>query len=75
MDEKGIQLGGGRKTDNTWFLYSQEQSVRLKIQGGSLELITVIECVSADGSSLKPGFVLPGKCILRDEYFEEDGIM
>ncbi|KAH8994810.1 DDE superfamily endonuclease-domain-containing protein [Lactarius akahatsu] len=75
MDEKGIQLGGGRKMDNTRFLYSREQSARTKLQSASLELVTVLECVSADGSSLKPGFVLSGKCILWDEYFEEDGIM
>ncbi|KAG2028971.1 hypothetical protein BDR03DRAFT_882190, partial [Suillus americanus] len=39
-----------------------------------LELVTVIECVSADGTSLKPGFVCSGLDI-HPEYYEEDGII
>lgn len=75
MDEKGIQLGGGRKLDNTKYLFSQEQCSQVKIQSPDLELVTTIECVGADGSLLKPGFVFCGKHVLHDEYFEEDGIL
>ena len=75
MDEKGIQLGGGRKLDNTKYLYSRDQRNRVKLQSADLELVTTIECVGADGSILKPGFVFCGKHVLHDEYFEEDGIL
>ena len=75
MDEKGIQLGGGRKFDNTKYLYSRLQRNRVKLQSPDLELVTTIECVSADGFALKPGFVFCGKHVLHDEYFEEDGIL
>ncbi|KAH9018843.1 DDE superfamily endonuclease-domain-containing protein [Lactarius pseudohatsudake] len=73
MDEKGIQLGGGRKFDNTKFLYSREQRNRVKLQNPNLELVTTIECVGADGSILKPGFIFCGKHVLHDGYFEEEG--
>lgn len=75
MDEKGIQLGGGRKLDNTKFLYSRAQRNRVKLQNADLELVTTIECVGADGSILKPGFVFCGKHVLYDEYFEEEGTL
>jgi hypothetical protein len=75
MDEKGIQLGGGRKLDNTKYLYSRDQRNRVKLQSANLELVTMIECVGADRSILKPGFVFCGKHVLHDEYFEEDGIL
>jgi hypothetical protein len=60
MDEKGIQLGGGRKGNREKLFFSQDQKARLKIQSANLELVTVIECISADGSSTPPGFVFPG---------------
>lgn len=75
MDEKGIQLGGGRKLDNTKYLYSRIQRDRVKMQSANLELVTTIECVGADGSIMKPGFVFSGKHTLHDEYFEEEGIL
>ncbi|KAH7917210.1 DDE-domain-containing protein [Leucogyrophana mollusca] len=74
MDEKGIQLGGGRKCDNTKYLYSQKQKARVKIQNVDLELVTVIECVCADGTSLKPGFVFSG-VEFCPEWFDEDNIL
>ena len=75
MDEKGIQLGGGRKLDNTRYLYSREQRNRVKLQSPDLELVTTIECIGADGSILKPGFVFCGKQVLHDEYFDEEGVL
>ena len=75
MDEKGIQLGGGRKLDNTRFLYARAQRNRVKLQSADLELVTTIECVGSDGSILKPGFVFCGKHTLHDGYFEEEGIL
>ena len=75
MGEKGIQLGGGRKLDGMWYLFLQGQWNRMKRQGTSLELVTTIECVAADGLNLKPCFVFNGKNVLHDGYFEEDGIL
>ena len=75
MDEKGIQLGGGRKLDNTRYLYSREQRNHVKLQSPDLELVTTIECIGADGSILKPGFVFCGKQVLHDEYFDEEGVL
>ncbi|KAH7903405.1 DDE superfamily endonuclease-domain-containing protein [Hygrophoropsis aurantiaca] len=74
MDEKGIQLGGGRRCDNTKYLYSRSQKARVKIQNADLELVTIIECVCADGNSLKPGFVFSG-VEFCPEWFEEDDIL
>lgn len=75
MDEKGIQLGGGRKLDCTKYFFSREQRVRARTQDANLELVTTIECVAADGSHLKPGFVFSGKNTLHEGYFEEEGIL
>ena len=75
MDEKGIQLGGGRKLDGTKYFFSKEQRIRSRTQGASLELVTVIECVAADGSNLKLGFVFSSKNTLHEGYFKEEGIL
>ena len=75
MDEKGIQLGRGRKLDGTQYVFSQDQQNCMKTQGTSLELITTIECVTADGSNLKPCIVFNGKNVLHKGYFKEDGIL
>ena len=34
-----------------------------QIKGGSLELVTVVECISADGIALPPGFIFQGSVI------------
>lgn len=57
------------------FTNSREQRSRVKLQSPDLELVTTIECVGADGSILKPGFVFSGKHVLHDKYFEEEGIL
>jgi hypothetical protein len=61
--------------DNTRYLYAQEQGTHIIIQSVSLELVTVIECVVADGSNLKLGFVFSGKNTLQEEYFEENRVL
>jgi hypothetical protein len=37
----------------------------------NLELVTIIECICADGESLKPGFIFPGK-EFHPEWFQVD---
>ena len=58
MDEKGIQMGGGRKNDGQKSYYMRAQKNHYKISSDNLELATVIECVSAAGNSIPPSFVL-----------------
>lgn len=58
MDEKGIQMGGGRKNSHKKFLYPKKLKHRYRIQSDNLELVTVLECVSAAGERVPPSFVL-----------------
>jgi hypothetical protein len=58
MDEKGIQLGGGRKNTNRSHVYLRSHRNRYRISSDNLELVTVTECISAAGDSLPPSFVL-----------------
>ncbi|KAJ7131322.1 hypothetical protein C8R44DRAFT_665097, partial [Mycena epipterygia] len=60
MDEKGIQLGGGRKNRGVKYILSRHARARYRPADSNLELVTVIECICADGSAMKPGFVFQG---------------
>jgi hypothetical protein len=66
MDEKGIQAGGGRNSLRKKLLFSRTQRIRQKLTSSDLELVTVAECVSADGYSMPPGFVFSGTQIYED---------
>lgn len=72
MDEKGIQLGGGRNGDTSKAFFSVDDTTRYKIRSDDLELVTIIECVSADGTSLTPGFIFAG-ATFEQEWFEVPG--
>lgn len=61
MDEKGVQLGVGKRTK---VLVDREQKDIGKLEDGNRELITIIECLCADGSALPPSVVYQG--IRRD---------
>jgi len=58
MDEKGNQMGGGRKNAGTKFIFSAEDSDRYRVHSDNLELVTTIECISAAGAKMPPWFVL-----------------
>ena len=59
MDEKGLQLGGGRKRSKKFFrLKSLKQSKFYQIRSDNLELVTIIECISPAGLSIPPAFIL-----------------
>ena len=58
MDEKGIQMGGGRKNTNKKLLYLKGQKQKYRLKSDNLELVTVIECVSAAGDIVPPSFCL-----------------
>jgi hypothetical protein len=75
MDEKGIQLGGGRKGTRQKFFFSRGKKEHYKVQSGDLELVTVIEAICADGTcDIKPGFVFSGVTMF-EEWFCEDGVL
>ena len=49
MDEKGIQMGGGQKNSRRKYLFLKHKKQKYHIQSDNLELVTVIECISAAG--------------------------
>ena len=57
MDEKGIQLGIGAKITA---MIDRDQKVVYSIEDGNRELVTVIECICADGSVLHPSVIFQG---------------
>ncbi|KAH8923886.1 DDE-domain-containing protein, partial [Atractiella rhizophila] len=61
MDEKGLQLGGGRKMGMRRVIGPAERQAIYRAKSDKLELITLIECVSASGQSLNPLFIFSGK--------------
>ncbi|KAJ3979037.1 hypothetical protein F5890DRAFT_1421915 [Lentinula detonsa] len=72
MDEKGIQLGGGRHNSQERYFYSRKDKMMYKQKGESLELVTIIDCVCADGTApIKPAFVFAGATKF-DDWFEVD---
>lgn len=72
MDEKGLQLGGGRKGRREKYFFARSQRIPVKLQAGNLQLVTVVESVCADGSSAPPGFVFSGSSF-SPEWFETPG--
>jgi hypothetical protein len=58
MDEKGIQLGGGRKNLGKKFYFLHKQRNKYHIRSDNLELVTILECVSAAGAVVPPSFCL-----------------
>jgi len=57
MDEKGIQLGIGARVAA---LVDHDQKLVYSIEDGNRELVTVIETVCADGSTIHPSVIFQG---------------
>jgi len=74
MDEKGIQLGGGRKGDGQKYFFSREERGCYTIRSANLELVTVIESCCADGTAFKPGFVFSGQSVDAENIEVDDDI-
>lgn len=73
MDEKGIQMGGGRKGTRTKYFFSRDDKMQYKLQVDDLQLVTVIEVVCADRTAdIGPGFVFPGTTKHREWFSEPD---
>lgn len=62
-DEKCCMLGGGRGVSGEKFVYGRIDRAKCKVKDANLELVTVAECVRADGTALAPGFVFSGGSI------------
>lgn len=74
MDEKGVQMGGGRKGTRTKYFFGQDDKMKYKLQSDELQLVTIIDSVCADGTAdIGPGFVFPGST-KHKEWFEEPEI-
>jgi hypothetical protein len=74
MDEKGIQMGGGRKGARTKYFFVKEDQMQYKMQSDDLQLVIVIDCVCADGTAtIGPGFVFPG-VTKHAEWFAEPNV-
>lgn len=57
MDEKGIQQGVGKKV---LALVDRDQKIVQQVEDGNRELVTIIECVCADGTAIPPSVVFQG---------------
>lgn len=57
-DEKGLQLGGGRKGLQLHYIFGRDQKDRYVARSDNLELVSLLEVVSADGHAIPPTFVV-----------------
>ena len=71
MDEKGCQRGGGKKGTCRKCFFARLARAKYKYRSANLELVTIIECISADGKDLWPGFVFEGQQY-DPEWFKTD---
>jgi len=69
---EGCQLGGGRKGRRRKYLFAHCSKARYRIRDANLELVTAVECVSADGFALRPYIIFKGERIQRS-WLEADG--
>jgi len=74
MDEKGCQRGGGRKRSAEKYFVPRNRRPCYRAKSDNLELVTIIECVNAQGASIKPGFVFPGTQYEREWLEVHDDI-
>ncbi|KAE9386579.1 hypothetical protein BT96DRAFT_763798, partial [Gymnopus androsaceus JB14] len=56
-DKKGVQLGKGNKTQ---VLVNRDQKVVQATEHGNCKLVTIIETVCTDGTSLPPSVIFEG---------------
>lgn len=72
MDEKGCQLGGGRKGRRRKYLFGRRSKARYRVRDGNLELVTIVETVCADGTPLKPYLIFKGVNVMK-AWFQAPG--
>jgi hypothetical protein len=67
MDEKGVQLGVGGRIHA---IIDRDQKTVHNIDTGNRDLVTIIECVCADGTALHPSVIFQG--LRRDMRWGEN---
>ncbi|KAI0367060.1 hypothetical protein BV20DRAFT_1055052 [Pilatotrama ljubarskyi] len=72
MDEKGIQHGGARRLQRIKYFVPRGRRVNYKLRSNNLELMTIIECVSADGGNILLGFIFAGAQFYADLFRDVD---
>jgi hypothetical protein len=72
MDEKGIQLGGGQKGNQTKFIILCDSCEFHKTSSSDLELVTMVGCVSAEGDLMPPGIIFEAEQFNRAWFTEEN---
>jgi hypothetical protein len=72
MDEKGVQRGGGRKAQAQKYFFPRNKRPKYKLRSANLELITIVECVAANGEYISPGIIFEGKQQYEQAWFEVD---
>ncbi|KIK49827.1 hypothetical protein GYMLUDRAFT_183537 [Collybiopsis luxurians FD-317 M1] len=69
-------MGGGRKNSQVKFFFSQEDKKQYRQHSDDLQLVTIIDCVCADGTTpIKPAFVFPGARMHGKWMSVDDDIM
>lgn len=58
FDEKGIQMGGGRKKSSKKYYFLKDQKDHYCIWSDNLELVAILKCISAGGDAVPPSFCL-----------------
>ena len=66
-DEKGLQTGS-QKINQKKCLVPLKTPNTVKIQSDNLQLVTIIECVTAEGVVFDPAFVFPGEGHFKSWY-------
>jgi hypothetical protein len=72
MDEKGVQWGGGRKTQAQKYFVPHSKRPKYKLHSTNLELVTIVECVAADGGFISLEIIFEGKQQYEGAWFEVD---
>jgi DDE superfamily endonuclease len=72
MDKKGVQRGGGRKAQAQKYFVPRSKRPKYKLCSANLELVTIVECVAADGEFISPGIMFEGKQQYEAAWFEVD---
>ncbi|KAJ3757397.1 hypothetical protein EV360DRAFT_46105, partial [Lentinula raphanica] len=67
MDEMGVQMGGGRKNSQRKYFFSRQDKKMYRQHSDDLQLITIIDCICADGTApITPAFVFPGSRMFKE---------
>jgi hypothetical protein len=72
MDEKGVQHGDGHKAQAWKFLVPCSKHPKYKLRSANLELVTIVDCVAADGGYLSPAIIFEGKQQYERAWFDVD---